>query len=329
MNRLLAVLVLAGASVNAQTITFANGTANEFQIEFVEIGNPGNVADTNGQPTPAGAVNYVYNIGKYEISREMIEKANSSGGLGISLADMSMYEQWGGTGPKRPATGVSFNEAARFINWLNFVSGNSAAYKFDIQPGQVGYQSNARPFAWNSSDQGFDPTNPMRNKNAKFVLPSIDEWYKSAYFDSSNNRYFEWPTGSDVGLNESQSVAGGWSNPPGGTAPGTAVYYGHNGPADIDNAGGLSPFGTMAQGGNVFEWQENGMIRGGSWSSFYFYGGWLALSSNEIYDPTSQQGLDTETNEIGFRIAMVPEPSSLSLLLAGGAVLIAGRRRKA
>ena len=55
---------------------------------------------------------YVYRIAKYEISREMIEKANAAGGLGITLADMTNY---GGNGPNRPATGVNWNEAARFV----------------------------------------------------------------------------------------------------------------------------------------------------------------------------------------------------------------------
>ncbi|NDB97175.1 MAG: hypothetical protein EBZ78_13635, partial [Verrucomicrobia bacterium] len=132
-------------------------------------------------------------------------------------------------------------------------------------------------------------------------LPSVDEWYKAAYFDPAINYYYEWPTGSDQGLAEAQSVGGGWTLPPGGTAPGTAVYYGHHGPADIDNAGGLSPYGTMAQGGNVFEWQENGMVRGGSWGSFYFYGGWLALSSREISSLSG--GYEAESTEVGFRVA--------------------------
>ncbi|NBS50685.1 MAG: LamG domain-containing protein, partial [Verrucomicrobia bacterium] len=277
--------------------TFGNGT-NGFSLEFVRVGNAGNIADTKGQPNPAGAVSYNYRMGKHEISREMITKANELGGLGITLADMSFAAEWGAMGPKRPATGVSYNEAARFVNWLNVSQGYRPAYKFSLQPGQAGYDANARPVAWNSADPGYDSANPWRNKDALFFLPSIDEWYKAAYFDPAINYYYEWPTGSDQGLAEAQSVGGGWTLPPGGTAPGTAVYYGHHGPADIE-----SPYGTMAQGGNVFEWQENGMARGGSWSSFYFYGGWLALSSTQIPDPYQSQVLERESSELGFRVA--------------------------
>ena len=48
----------------------------------------------------------------------VIEKANASGGLDIGLSEMDWME--GGPRAKIPATGVSWNEAARFVNWLNY-----------------------------------------------------------------------------------------------------------------------------------------------------------------------------------------------------------------
>jgi len=74
--------------------TFGSGS-NQFSIDFVRIGNPGNAYDATGSPGDAGSVAYNYNIGKYEISRDMINKANSGGSLGITLADMTSY---GGNG---------------------------------------------------------------------------------------------------------------------------------------------------------------------------------------------------------------------------------------
>jgi len=75
-------LAIALASLSticsAQTITETFGTgANAFSMDFVAIGNPGNAADTTGSPNPAGSVGYTYNLGKYEVSRDMITKANS------------------------------------------------------------------------------------------------------------------------------------------------------------------------------------------------------------------------------------------------------------
>ena len=81
----MAFVLVGGTSTQAQLITTFGSGANAFNIEFVEIGNPGNSADTTGSPNPAGAVNYIYNIGKYEVSREMIDKANTAGSLGISI----------------------------------------------------------------------------------------------------------------------------------------------------------------------------------------------------------------------------------------------------
>lgn len=307
MIRLLAALVLIGVSVNAQTITETFGTgANEFSIDFVTIGNPGNAADTTGTPNPAGSVNYVYNIGKYEVSRDMIDKANAAAGLGITMRDMTAY---GGSGPNRPADSVWWYDAARFVNYLNISQGFSPAYRFDATGN---FQ------LWTSASMGFDPGNPFRNLLAKFRLPTIDEWYKAAY-GSPDGTWFKYPNGSD----EKPLAV------PGGTDPNTAVYAqpDSQGPADITNAGGLSAWGTMAQGGNVYEWTEtaadgvnddvgeNRMIRGGSWGH----------DGNMLSHAGGSGGLGG--GGFGFRVAMVPEPTSLSLLLAGGLVALARRRK--
>ncbi|MFM7928550.1 MAG: hypothetical protein ACKO9Q_12650, partial [Pirellula sp.] len=107
------------SAVQAAVVSFGSN-ANQFNMEFVTIGNPGNAADTTGAPSPAGAVGYTYGIGKFEVSRDMITKFNASQSLQITLADMTSY---GGNGANKPATGVSWNEAARFVNWLNTSQG--------------------------------------------------------------------------------------------------------------------------------------------------------------------------------------------------------------
>jgi hypothetical protein len=114
--------------------TFGSGT-NTFDIEFATIDNPGNPVDPN-EPHffyPTGSVPNTFLIGKFEVSEQMIDKANILGGLGITID---------GRGPNKPATSVSWNEAARFVNWLNISTGNMPAYKFASQPGEVGYFRN-------------------------------------------------------------------------------------------------------------------------------------------------------------------------------------------
>ena len=85
-------------------------------------------------------------IGKYEISRQMVEKASVEGGFGLTLDPMDLVA--GGPRPDMPATGVNWNEAARFINWLNTSKGLSPAYKFGTQPGEADYDANANIELW-------------------------------------------------------------------------------------------------------------------------------------------------------------------------------------
>jgi formylglycine-generating enzyme required for sulfatase activity len=299
-------------SAYAQTTTrgFGNG-ANQFTMDFVTIGNPNNPADTTGTPNPVGSVAYTYNLGKYEVSRGQIDKANTAGGLGITMYDMSSY---GGNGLLKPATGISYYEAAKYVNWLNTSSGGTAAYKFD---GSGNFQQ------WSAGDAGYNANNMFRNSLAKYVIASSNEWYKGAY-GNLNGTWNDYPTGSN---SAPTAVAGG-------TAANTAVYgqSSSTGPADITSAGGLSAYGTMGQGGNVWEWNETAYdgtnntagesleLRGCSWING---SGGLVASFRGSSDPTNENIYN------GFRVASVPEPSALSLLAVGlGGLAILRRRRE-
>ena len=85
MRLILAITVAITIAIccQARGDTFGSG-ANSFDIEFVSIGDPGNVADATGNPNPAGSVPYLYRIGRFEISEEVIDKANALGNLGIT-----------------------------------------------------------------------------------------------------------------------------------------------------------------------------------------------------------------------------------------------------
>ena len=301
---LLSMLSLAFLSglVSAQTITtqtFGNG-ANAFTMDFVTIGNPGNAADTTGNPNPVGSVPYVYNLGKYEVSRDMVLKASTAGGLGLTLADMASF---GGNGLNRPASGISRNEAARFVNYLNTSKGYQAAYNFTTSG------ANDNITLWGAGL--YSGSNPYRHKDAYYFLPSVDEWYKAAY-GRPDGTWLNFPNPTWLAL-PPVAVAGG-------TDANTAVYDQpmENGPADISNAGGLSAFGTMGQFGNVWEWNESRLLRGGAWNG-------------KSYDFDAFHGAEVNpTDEFityGFRVASIPEPSSLSLLALGSAVVALCRRK--
>jgi formylglycine-generating enzyme required for sulfatase activity len=289
---------------SAQADTFGT-SGNEFTIDFVNIGNTGNAADTTGY----GAVPYEYRASVNEISQNDITKATASG-----MADVTAGA-WTGN---QPAADISWYEAAAFVNFLNTNSGKTAAYDlaWDGSAWSMTLQSSSN--AWTAGG-----TNLYRNKDAYYFLPSENEWYKAAYYNPGGSNYFLYPTGSDTAPTAVAS----------GTNAGTAVYNGGavTNPTAVTLAGGLSPYGTMGQGGNVWEWNEsafdgansssseNRARRGGDWGLTELT---LRSSLRSGLDPTDE-GLS-----VGFRVASVPEPSTYALLLMAGAGWLLWRRRK-
>jgi hypothetical protein len=85
-----------------------------------------------------------------------------------------------------------------------------------------------------------------------------------------------------------------------------------------------SPYGTFDQGGDVFQWTDttiNGMQRvllGGAFNETYAY----LQAGAEL-----SSGPSTSGDDGGFRIAEVPEPSSVALLAMGAVGLLKRRRR--
>ncbi len=286
---ILALTLIFSSTVYADP--FGSGL-NSFDIEFVTIGDAGNPADegVGDNPADVGSVDQVYRIGKYEVSEEMVNKANSEGGLGITHDNR---------GANKPAGKVSWLEAAKFVNWLNTSSGTMPAYKFD---GGGNFQ------LWQPGDAGYDPNNRFRNSQSKYFLPNADEWHKAAYYNSVTGDYGDYPTANGELPNRVIS----------GTTINTAVYDLpiEVGPADIMLAGGLSPYGTMGQGGNLLEWEESELdlvndsissIRGMRGGYFIFPEILMRAERRIGFQPSF------ENFAVGFRVASVPEPSTLLL----------------
>ena len=85
----------------------------------------------------------------------------------------------------------------------------------------------------------------------------------------------------------------------------------------------ISPYGTLDQSGNVSEWNETLIgslrgFRGGSWG--------VAATNGLRADFRGNDQPSFENSDRGFRLAMVPEPGSVSLALLG-ALLLSARAR--
>src|SRR5262249_23056742 len=236
-------------------------------IEMVTISNPGNAPDTQYNNMAVGSVDHVYQIGKYEVTAgqyteflNAVAKADPNGLYSTKMGDpagsLGANIQRPGSSPNfsytvaadwanRPVNYVSFWDAARFTNWL-----------YNGQP--AGAQDLGTTEGGAYHDVG-DQTLFGRNLDAKFFIPTEDEWYKAAYHDKTVGlaaSYFYYPTGTNAVPGRDMTEA---------TSPGNNANF-YNGEYLISSpyyrtvVGEFelsdSPYGTFDQGGNVWEWNE-------------------------------------------------------------------------
>jgi len=310
---ILSLLVAIGLIGSASADTFGTGS-NQFTLDFTSIGNAGQAADPT---TGYGNVPYSFAMGTYAISQNQLTAAASASGQDFGGGS------WSGD---LPAANVSWYQAAAFVNWLNTSTGHQAAYNLT-------YSGGAYTLAlWQSGQTGYDPSNPFRSSLALYVLPSENEFYKAAYGLSNGSGYTLYPTASNTAPTAVAS----------GAVSGTAVFQQSvgQGPASVYQAGGLSSYGTMGMGGNVWGWEEsayNGsntdpagvrVLRGGAWLAAATPP--LFLQSGSRYDYGTPS---TQDFSIGIRVAeitanAVPEPSTYALFGIGAVGLLMVLRRK-
>lgn len=305
-------------------------------IDTVPVGNLGNPADANGR----GSVADLFFLGRLEVTNEQyveflnnvaasdplelystnmgsnsvggILRSGSSGSYSYSvkpIAQSGAYDY-----AEKPVVYVSWYDAVRFANWLHNGqgSGDTESGAYDLKGGT--------PIPTNASSIA-------RNPNAKWFLPSDDEWYKSAYHknDGVTGNYWDYPTQSDT--------------PPNNLLPTSDIGNSAN---HVNNSGGytrgptfpmtdvgeypvtIGPYDTSDQAGNAFEWTEllanvsDRVARGGSWNHF---------SSDMRFSSFREFAATLESNTIGFRVAGIPEPSAILLGALGGLLAMGSRNR--
>ena len=322
---------------------FGSAQAGPISIAMVTVGDPGNPADTqimSDGTTGYGAVDYVYQIGKYDVTTAQYASfLNAVAATDLyHLYDISMPHDF----PNNPST-VGISRTGNSGSHSYTVIGNGNAPVFDVTWGNAARFSNWLQNGQPTGSEGAGTTETgtytlngatstaalmavTRNPGATWVLPAENEWYKAAYYRGGglNAGYWLYATQNN-GMPSYLLSATGTNN----------MNFYNNGYTDPTNyltsvgafAASPGPYGTFDQGGNVFQWNETAVtgvgrgLRGGSYfdtlfsnelnSSFRFFG-----------DPTVQR-----SNDFGFRVASVPEPFSITLVVVGAIGLLIWRRR--
>ena len=168
---------------------------------FVGIGDTGNTADTNSY----GSVSYEYAIMVNPITNaEYITFLNSVDPSGTNVRELynpSMTTDIRGgigfdntkvVGSRYFAKPHMSNKPVNFVNWLsaarmcNWLHNNKSA---------SGTESGSYALDGNLTGWDFN-----RSNDAKYVIPSNNEWYKAAYYKSGNTNagYWLYPTQNDT-----------------------------------------------------------------------------------------------------------------------------------
>ncbi len=262
-------------------------------LDMVTVGDPGNENDPF-TGNIFGAVDYKYQIGKYEVTIQQythflnsvaasdpyelynpsmasdqtiagILQSGSPGSYTYSVIGPSGENPTGASSAgDRPITYVSWFDAARFANWMHNGQGSSGS-------------TETGAYTLNGATKG---NTTAVNPGAKFYIPSENEWYKAAFYaptlNSGTGGYYLFAT-------QNNSIPGNMIS----SLPNQANYYdgafavfpkiseNQNYLTDV-GAFTSSPsyYGTYDQDGNAYEWTDGAgvsapeiALRGGYWTS--------------------------------------------------------------
>jgi formylglycine-generating enzyme required for sulfatase activity len=313
-------------------------------IDWVTIGNPGNAAQSVANRTHSfgassdgyGAVANTFRISRNETTladyaaflnakaaSDPYNLYNPSIGSDANIAGITRSGSSGsysytvtGSGA-RPITLVSWFDAARYTNWLHNGQGSG-----DTETGAytlVGGQTSGTP--------------PARNIGATVWIPSENEWFKAAYYDptkGTSGGYWHFGNRSDSMTSNDFTVAGAanyragdYANTPGNNSYSSSQNY----LTDVGAYGtdSWNYYGINDMSGNVHEWHDSPgfsaasrSVRGGSWDNDV-----VAQRSSTRFSNSPT----TEDVIVGFRVASVPEPSTLALAIMLGGGLVCRRKR--
>ena len=305
-------------------------TAVDFQttmdMPLMVVGNTGNAPDDTGY----GAVDYLYNIGKFEVTAgqytEFLNAVATDDSHHVYSTYMGKLSGWHGcniqqggyTGnytysmaadrDDRPVNYLSWGAAARFCNWLTNGMPTGAQDLTTTEDGSY-YLNGATSTEDLMAVTRIADGSRIAGKRY-YVIPTEDEWYKAAYHanDGATGNYFDYPTSSDTMpsnnlIDPDPGNSANFEDDDSGYTIGSPYYRTEVG--EFENS--ESPYGTFDMGGNIWEWDEAILLgfpgpRRGLRGAAYDSPG-SVMDASYRYQGVNPTGSGRNT---GLRIAQVP-----------------------
>ncbi len=172
------------------------------QLDLVTIGDPGNIGYHGGPVginAGRGSVDYAYRIGRTEVTAgQWLTFYNTFSVQGSQLAQTLRPAIWPGIPdftyqgpgdlygfgsalhrPELAPIGVSWRQAAMFCNWLHNGQSSDPASLLN-----GAYDTST--FTYNEDSNTYNDQ-AVRHPDARYWIPSLDEWLKAAHYDPDKN----------------------------------------------------------------------------------------------------------------------------------------------
>lgn len=333
----LSALLAAGSPAAASPIG-QPGPGPDYGFNWSTVSDPGNRPVSAAelvawgqhpieQSFTGGSVDHAYRIAQYETTTAQwfefvqvvwptvgsipFERDRLTGGT-IAFSG----GQWLTHDPMKPAS-PHWTWAARYCNWLHNGKGTDpASWESGVYDASTFYVD----------DNGIPQHDLTRSPDARFFLPTLDEWKKAGHWDPEKNNgeggYWLYPHGSDEPPIPGHPDDGGQ----------TSAAYPYD--PDLQKIGMYptvqSPWGLFDMSGSVREFTEETSFAG-IWLSNQTVGSsWGSAPWDDRFDGGVKSLLPHNSifgSNLGFRIAgVVPTSGSVVVFVTGG--LFAIRRRR-
>lgn len=315
-------------------------------FDWATITHAGNAGFDRAQPGDfrdgRGSVAYEYRIAKTEVtSAQFVDFLNTFTTQSDALASRILPPvNWGGerdsghggTGQRYrvrtdipnagmlPILGVDWQASAMYVNWLNNDLSTDASA---IENGAY----DASTFSGNRPDGFTDQS--ARNDEARYFLPTYDEWFKAAHFDpdqdgQGNAGWWLYNDGSDTepigGPPGEGETSARWVDDMFGGRPAWETPLGSY--EDTQ-----TPWGLLDTSGGGGEWTETWQTNPNGNFARLWMGSPAGFDRNKDDGRFSADWPVTRGAFTSFRIgAVVPSPGTTVILIAGTTALVRRRR---